>query len=248
METRIKRLSNSEQNYIVKVVKKIKCINYLGGKCELCNEKEIFKLCFHHKVTHEKEANISYLIYKRFSEIESELKKCQLLCHNCHAELHYIQSKQRKSKYDRASNNKQKILGFINISKCETCSYDKCLASLDFHHIGKKEFHIGNINKMIKTLSDVDEKIISEINKCKIICKNCHGFHHSNQKVFKKLESIIYNRVLTYKENSNRIDRNEVVKLYNIGHNQRMIAKILKCSNSRISEIISILKKENKIK
>ena len=39
--------------------KKLKAINYLGGKCSECNESYIFKLDFHHIDPNTKEFNIS---------------------------------------------------------------------------------------------------------------------------------------------------------------------------------------------
>lgn len=58
--------------------------------------------------------------------------------------------------------------------KCIVCGYNKCARSLDFHHLdpSEKAFamsdrHTHNFNKM---------KI--ELDKCILICKNCHGELH----------------------------------------------------------------------
>jgi hypothetical protein len=55
---------------------------------------------------------------------------------------------------------------------CVLCGYDKCLRSLDFHHVdsSKKEF---NINAATAVLSWT--RLEAELNKCRLLCKNCHG-------------------------------------------------------------------------
>ena len=55
---------NKKQYWIkaYKLVKKIKAVDFLGGECKLCGEKNIFKLCFHHN-TQEKEGTFNELKY-----------------------------------------------------------------------------------------------------------------------------------------------------------------------------------------
>lgn len=63
--------------------------------------------------------------------------------------------------------------------KCEICGYDKNLAALDFHHLDskQKEFQI-DIRKFANSkLSDLEV----ELDKCIILCANCHReMHHSD--------------------------------------------------------------------
>jgi len=60
-------------------------------------------------------------------------------------------------------------------SKCSSCGYDKCIASLDFHHTDptKKEFSIEDCDK-----NDL-EAVMPELDKCVILCKNCHAEIHT---------------------------------------------------------------------
>jgi len=61
----------------------------LGGKCCRCNyNKCLFALEFHHSLG-KKEGHLSHMI-KNLSKqkVLKELKKCILLCANCHRELH----------------------------------------------------------------------------------------------------------------------------------------------------------------
>ena len=56
-------------------------------------------------------------------------------------------------------------------SKCQICGYDKCQRALSFHHIdpSKKEFDLSS-----KGLTRSWDKIKMEIEKCVLICANCH--------------------------------------------------------------------------
>ena len=57
-----------------------------GGKCIKCGySKSLFALQFHHINPNEKEGEVSLLSLEK--QIE-EIKKCILLCANCHFELH----------------------------------------------------------------------------------------------------------------------------------------------------------------
>lgn len=70
---------------------KIKCINYLGGKCKDCNQ--IFHpVCFDfdHKNPSQKEFKISGKYIFRWKELKRELNKCELRCSNCHRLRHYL--------------------------------------------------------------------------------------------------------------------------------------------------------------
>ena len=69
---------------------KIKLIKYKGGKCEICGyNKCIDALEFHHKDPKQKDFNISKMGYgRKFEILLKEVDKCNLLCSNCHREIH----------------------------------------------------------------------------------------------------------------------------------------------------------------
>ncbi len=53
--------------------------------------------------------------------------------------------------------------------KCQKCGYNKCVGALDFHHLDprEKDFTIsGNSGKW--------ENLKKELDKCVLLCKNCH--------------------------------------------------------------------------
>lgn len=57
---------------------------------------------------------------------------------------------------------------------CSVCGYNKCAAALDFHHNGDKDFNISRGESQNYGLI----KIRKEIDKCIILCKNCHAELH----------------------------------------------------------------------
>ena len=60
--------------------------------------------------------------------------------------------------------------------KCERCGYDKNIAALDFHHINpdEKEFQIDMRHFSNHSL----EKLQAELDKCILLCANCHRIEH----------------------------------------------------------------------
>lgn len=67
-------------------------MDYLGNKCKLCGVDNLHMACycFHHRNKKDKKCSIgSLLITPNFDKIKKELDKCDLLCANCHALLHW---------------------------------------------------------------------------------------------------------------------------------------------------------------
>lgn len=66
--------------------------------------------------------------------------------------------------------------------ECQRCGYKKYIGALEFHHInGDKEFGIGN-----KGHTKSWEKIKKELDKCILLCSNCH------KEVHEELRTISY--------------------------------------------------------
>jgi hypothetical protein len=80
-------MSNSKQVVEWRRRMKRKAVAYLGGKCIRCGyDKCIRALSFHHRNPQEKLFGIAEPHTKKWSVIQIELDKCDLLCLNCHAE------------------------------------------------------------------------------------------------------------------------------------------------------------------
>ena len=68
---------------------KIKSIEYKGGKCIICGYNKCNRsLEFHHRDPNEKDFGISSSKVLSWDKIKIELDKCDLVCSNCHGEIH----------------------------------------------------------------------------------------------------------------------------------------------------------------
>lgn len=70
--------------------KKYKAIQDKGGCCEICGESRPATLCFHHLDPSKKTMKLDGRTFAnhKYENILKELDKCQLLCHNCHHQIH----------------------------------------------------------------------------------------------------------------------------------------------------------------
>ena len=61
--------------------------------CEGCDEKRWYVLDFHHRDPEKKEKEVTIMIHDGWSKkrIQEEINKCDVLCANCHRELHFFQ-------------------------------------------------------------------------------------------------------------------------------------------------------------
>ena len=62
--------------------------------------------------------------------------------------------------------------------QCENCGYNKCYEALDFHHRDKtqKDFCISDRNLTLHW-----DEIKKELDKCSLLCANCHREEHSKE-------------------------------------------------------------------
>lgn len=90
-------------------------------------------------------------------------RKSNTLCKSCHN----LQTIERQKK------NKQVALDYKG-GKCMECGYHRCLAALEFHHAdpSKKDPNWTNLR------SWGIERIYKELDKCELLCANCHRERH----------------------------------------------------------------------
>lgn len=67
--------------------------------------------------------------------------------------------------------------------KCQKCGYNSCIRALEFHHKDPTQKDFG-ISKTITKNIDV---LLSEVDKCILLCSNCHAEEHE------RLEQLGYN-------------------------------------------------------
>lgn len=86
---RKKNISRSQAVVNWRTRTKKKLVDYKGGKCIMCGyDKCIDALEFHHRDPIEKDFTISGKSWS-FERLKSEADKCDLVCSNCHKEIHY---------------------------------------------------------------------------------------------------------------------------------------------------------------
>lgn len=108
-------------------VRKLKqlALDYKGGKCEICGyDKCPQAMHFHHKDPNEKDFSLSNITCRTFNEtIRKELDKCQLLCSNCHAEIHWEENSQRlKDRKAAIEALNLPVRSKAQIIRCEFCN------------------------------------------------------------------------------------------------------------------------------
>ena len=88
-------INNKHQNYVTQqrrgYERKAKLIEMKGGCCESCGySKNQSALCFHHINPKAKsfQIDIRHCSNSSWNNLLGEVEKCQLLCLNCHSELH----------------------------------------------------------------------------------------------------------------------------------------------------------------
>ena len=71
--------------------------------------------------------------------------------------------------------------------KCQKCGYDKCQAALDFHHRNPEEKDFSICKKY--GCKNMNDRIKKELDKCDLLCANCHREEHFENATQKWFES-----------------------------------------------------------
>ncbi len=245
-KSKIKRDIN---NYIRQKAIKYKCIQHLGGKCCQCGTDNIHVLSFHHKNPDKKEFKLSGKFSSKLSNIIKEIEKCELICHNCHRELH------KKIKISNGTDARRKckliFLKYKGTECCGECGYNKYKGALEFHHCNDKDYSINSFTSFhITSLNTLNENIVitNELDKCEVLCTNCHILKHTNLKKYKKYENCILQYATYYKEKEEKLSTDKLIKLYKNNVSISQIAKISGLSRVTISDRLLRLNSKNIIK
>lgn len=201
--------------------------------CSQCGNKDYRVLEFHHAQGKELPGSLCTCKGHSFKKIKSEVRKCIILCENCHRILHHQEKTKKFEAKTRAckigskmvSYNKKKgvkvcryckksypetdfyiakeingkvyrrhkckycyyitkhklrikrqkrIDNFKKKTACKYCGFSDYRA-LEFHHLHNKKFNISTgISAKHFSIKDVKK----EIDKCIILCANCHRLLH----------------------------------------------------------------------
>jgi hypothetical protein len=118
---------------------------------------------------------------KNLLKTKSDTNIKYLKCNTCFKEWKYIRGKggtikQCRSCVTKHRRTKGREKAHTYKGKCcLMCSYDRCKDSLHFHHIDQEEKSFQISRHMNRTW----EILKSELDKCVLICANCHGEVHS---------------------------------------------------------------------
>ena len=174
--------TNKDQNERSQSLK-LKAIELCGyNYCYICGyDKNIAALSFHHLNTNEKEGRIKGMSLK---DLKIELAKCILVCECCHVEIHaglhpsifkkiYVDNIHANTQRKCVQKHKKERVEYLG-EHCIRCGYDKCIAALNFHHKDPSIKSFGISQKTTMALEDIK----SELDKCILLCDNCHEEEH----------------------------------------------------------------------
>lgn len=118
-------------------------------------------------------------IQTKYNEI-GNLKKVVKLYHISFERLSKVIKHGKKKKVSNIEaveswrKRKKKALVEYKGGKCQCCGYSKCIEALEFHHLDPniKSFTISGKSKSFNSLK-------SEVDKCILVCSNCHKEIHA---------------------------------------------------------------------
>jgi hypothetical protein len=179
---------------------------------------------------------------------ESELsgQKKMYCSNNCKQKHHWHRVKEQSNTYHsqtiRAYYRKLELISLAGGS-CKNCGYNKNMAALEFHHRDPNGKDGGLDSRTLANRSV--EYIVSEFEKCDLLCSNCHRETHNEELDLHNLSNIIKK----IKENPLEIVRNGKPKCCDCGCEINYTYKrCVSCNNkyrtSPNKPSINLLKKE----
>lgn len=110
-------------------------------------------------------------------------KFCSRRC----AGLYNGKNRRKHTDAERKQKNKEAVISYRKRAKlraveykggcCERCGYDRCIEALEFHHLDPNEKDFGISSQTISW-----SRIETELDKCIMLCSNCHREEHALQK------------------------------------------------------------------
>lgn len=151
------------------------------------SKHSISKICrefglVNHRKTGELSTDIINKVIELYSELRSTRKVSKIIGISRDTVMKYVtidkltQEEKSKNKIKSVIEWRKKVkVNLVNYKggKCEKCGYDKCIRSLEFHHLdpNEKDFTISG-----KSWSF--ERLKKEVDKCILVCSNCHNEIH----------------------------------------------------------------------
>jgi hypothetical protein len=148
---------------ILSWAKKLKAIEQLGGRCQVCGETRPWILEFHHSEEENKENQISFLKHLSWEKLVKELVKCELLCRNCHGDVHFktnflqledeIKNKVVEDNFSHTANHAEILrLNMQGMSQASIAAEVKCALSTVCEVLKSNGIHTFKTKKVIDPL------------------------------------------------------------------------------------------------
>jgi len=131
----------------------------------------------------DKEGHIGTLVRSRsWDRLQEELAKCDVVCANCHRVRSFI-DRGRTRPYTTTELHVQAL----KTSPCHDCGRSFHFSAMDFDHIiGEKTATISDLVRREYSLVHV----LAEIEKCELVCANCHRVRTHLRLVATRIESV----------------------------------------------------------
>jgi len=141
---------------------------------------------------------------------EAHRKIRRLLCREC-------TNRKQKATYRRVKlrdgtlkhRNKRKAIEYLGGVCCICGLKDACVDVYDFHHVVEKSFTVGN------KLNGRWDRIQEELDKCVLMCANCHRRYHAKQENYDNLgdfDRIVWMLHREYEDQQACVSNDEVHK------------------------------------
>jgi hypothetical protein len=151
-------------------------IDARGGRCEDCAyDRTIWALEFHHLDPGEKTFSLGGF-HGGLARAYAEAAKCVLVCANCHRARHNRSKRNSGHPTVRSRQDLKRRAVAAMGSACIACGLREPVDALEFHHLDPKTKEFGISTEGIPRRWD---KIVAELQKCVLVCANCHREVHA---------------------------------------------------------------------
>lgn len=133
-------------------------------------------------------------------------------------------------------NTKLKLITCMG-SKCQICGYNKSQNALEFHHIDpeEKDFSLSNTRANPKNWPS----IIKELQKCILLCSNCHKEVHEGVSILPKFYQSFDESLLELSENIHLLKQTKtsLCPVCNVGKENHLITCSKQCASKYRSKV-----------
>jgi ribosomal protein L44E len=158
--------------------RKAELVTAAGGRCIDCGYANCLgALDFHHRDPATKDFSVGHF-NGSLKRLLAEVAKCDLLCANCHRTRHAREDAELVDMHPSAESRRRTKLRAVAWFRgsCDGCDEVHSAQLFDFHHrdASDKQFGIATDG-----IARSWEKIVAELEKCVMLCANCHREVHA---------------------------------------------------------------------